>query len=247
MVGAFLAYSFITTAGLPIWMSFVLAVVFMGIFGMLLERIFMRPLMGEPIFSIAILTVGLSSIIRTIAGLIWTHEAVKVPQMVSDKPVSFMGLSLSQSHLMIILSTLFIIILLGLFLKYVKSGIAMRAVGLNQLASLYLGVDVKKFLSLNWVLASVLGCIAGILISPIVYLNTNLGNVGIKALPAAILGGFTSIPGAIVGGLIVGVTENVAGGYLPTGIKDVVPWIILFIILLIRPYGIFGSKEYKRV
>jgi branched-chain amino acid transport system permease protein len=247
MLGAYMAYTFTVIFGLPVWISFLLAILSMAFFGMLLERIFMRPLMGEPVFSIAILTVGISIIIRTLAGMIWGFDAVKLPLYASEKPLSFMGLVLAQSHLMIIITTILIIIALGVFLKYFKLGIAMKAVGLNQLASLYLGVNIKRFLSLNWVLASVFGCIAGILISPIIYLNPDLGIVGIKALPAAILGGFRSILGAIIGGVIIGLAENVASGYLPTWIKDIVPWCILFVILIIRPYGIFGSEEVKRV
>ncbi|MFC1822225.1 branched-chain amino acid ABC transporter permease [Thermodesulfobacteriota bacterium] len=247
MLGAFLAFTAITMWGFPPWVAFLFAIVAMGFLGILLERVFMRPLLGEPIFAIAILTLGLSIMMRSLAGLIWGNFDLKFPSYLSEEPLNFLGIVISPINLMIIIITFIIIVGLAILLKFSKIGIAMRAVGLNQLASLYLGVDVTRFLSLNWIIASILGCVAGILVGPFIFLSTNLGHIGLKAFPAAILGGFTSLPGAIVGGLIIGVTENMAAGYLPSGLKDVVPWLVLFIILIIRPAGIFGIKEVKRV
>lgn len=247
MLGAFFSFTFINACGLPPWLAFVISLIVLGVIGAVIERVFMRPMLGEPIFSIAILTLGLSIIIQAIAGMIWGYYTTKFPPFVSQEAINFAGLVIAPIQLVIIGTTFGIVIFLAVFMKFFKVGIAMRAVGLNQLASLYLGVSVKRFMSLNWILAAMLGCVAGIILAPFMFFSVHMGHIGLKALPAAILGGFTSLPGAIVGGLIIGITENIAAGYLSAGVKDITPWIVLFIILIIRPTGIFGSTQVKRV
>ncbi|MFC1822231.1 branched-chain amino acid ABC transporter permease [Thermodesulfobacteriota bacterium] len=247
MLGAFLSFTFIKLWGMPIWLSFILSILLVGLLGGLLEKIFMRPLLGEPIFAIAILTLGLSYIIQAIAGMIWGYITKKFPPYVSEEAIEFVGLVVAPIQLVIIITTICIVIIMAVFLKFFKVGIAMRAVGLNQLASIYLGVNVKKFLSLNWVIAGAIGSIAGIILAPLMFFDVHMGTIGLKAMPAAVLGGFTSFPGAIVGGFIIGIAENLAAGYFATGVKDIVPWIVLYIILIIRPAGIFGTTQVKRV
>jgi len=132
------------------------------------------------------------------------------------------------------------------FFKVTTMGLAMRATQQNQLGASIVGISVKRIFSLTWALAAVLGTIAGILIAPIQFLNVNLGYLGLKAFPAAVLGGFGSIPGAIVGGMIIGISENLAGTYLATWVREIFAYIILLVILMIRPEGIFGLQEKKR-
>ena len=137
--------------------------------------------------------------------------------------------------------------LLYLFFKFTDIGIAMQATSQNQLAAYLMGIGVKKVFLLTWAISAVIAAVAGILIAPISFLHANMGFIGLKAFPAAVLGGFGSIPGAIVGGLIIGLSENLAGAYLTTGFKNVFAYIILIIVLMIRPEGIFGIQEKKRV
>jgi branched-chain amino acid transport system permease protein len=247
MVGAFMAFTFISTFKIPLLLAIPFTLAFMALFGIVIERIFLRPLIGEPVFALVMVTVGLSVIIRTVAGMVWTHESVGFPQYFSEEPVRFAGTVISPVHIGIIVTTLGLVIILGLFFKFTNVGIAMRACGLNQLATLYMGISIKRTFTITWALSAVVATIAGILLAPIIFLNTDMGFVGLKAFPAAILGGFGSIPGAVVGGIIIGVCESVAGIYLPSGFKDVFAHVVLIAVLLIKPTGIFGIPEHKRV
>ncbi len=247
MVGAFMAYTFITILKLPFIIAILLTIIFMIFFGIFIERVFLRHLIGEPVFSLVMITVGLSVIIRTIAGMVWTHESVPFPQMFAEKPIHIAGTVISPVHLGVIITTIVLVLILGIFFKFTNMGIAMRACGLNQLATLYMGISIKRTFTITWALSATVATIAGILLAPIIFLNTNMGFVGLKAFPAAVLGGFGSIPGAIVGGIIIGVSENLAGIYLPSGFKDVFAHVLLIVVLLIKPTGIFGVPEHKRV
>lgn len=247
MLGAFMAFTFISVLKLPFLLSLVFAIAFMALFGLVLERVFLRPLIGEPVFALAMMTVGLSVIIRSIAGMVWTHESLRFPTVFSDKPVDILGTVIAPVNLWIIIATVGLVIVLGLFFKFTNLGIAMRACGLNQLATLYMGISIKRTFTITWALSSAVAAVAGILLAPIIFLNTNMGFVGLKAFPAAVLGGFGSVPGAIVGGIIIGISENLAGIYLPRGFKDVFAHVVLIVVLLVKPTGIFGMPEHKRV
>lgn len=247
MVGAFMAYTFMTIMHIPFLLSILFTFCFMAFFGVALERIFLRHMIGEPIFSLVMITIGLSVIIRTVAGMIWTHQFVSFPQIFSEEPIHFAGTAISPVHLGVIITTIFLVLIFGAFFKFTNAGIAMRACGLNQLATLYMGISIKKTFTVTWALSSTVAAVAGILLAPIVFLNTSMGIVGLKAIPAAILGGFGSIPGAIVGGVIIGISESLAGVYLPAGFKNVFAHVILIAVLLIKPSGIFGVTEHKRV
>jgi branched-chain amino acid transport system permease protein len=247
MVGAFVAFTCITTFKLPFIAAFILSIAFMGIFGMFMERVFLRHLIGEPIFSVAMVTVGFSVIIKAVAGMVWTHEELRFPSPFPKEPYHIIGTVLSPVSVWVIIATVILVAILGLFFKYTKLGTAMRACGVNQLASLYMGINLRRSYTITWALSSMVAAVGGILLAPIVFLNVEMGSIGLKAFPAAILGGFGSIPGAIVGGCIIGISENLAGLYLPSGFKDVFAHLILIAVLLIKPTGIFGMADHKRV
>lgn len=247
MLGAFVAYSCMVFLRLDFWLSLLLTFVAMGLFGYVTERLLLRPLMGEPLFSSVMVTIGLSAVIRSAAGMIWTHDTLKFPDYLGDAPIRLGTVVVSQPHFWVFIVSLLLVLILSLFFNFTGLGIAMRATGLNQLATLLVGIDIKRIFSLTWALSAILATIAGILMAPILFLSTNMGFIGFKAFPAAILGGFGSVPGAIVGGYIIGISENLAGAYLAPGFKDVFAYVILIIVLLIRPEGIFGIPELKRV
>jgi branched-chain amino acid transport system permease protein len=247
MIGAFVAYTFIATLKLPFLPALAFTILFMFFFGIFLDRVMFRPLVGEGVFALVMVTIGLSFTLRSVAGMIWTYDTFDFPFVFSEKPLVLGSLVISSIHLTIIVSSVILMFLLYLFFRFTDIGIAMQATSQNQLAAYLMGIGVKKVFLLTWAISAVIAAIAGILIAPISFLHANMGYIGLKAFPAAVLGGFGSIPGAIVGGLIIGLSENLAGGYLTTGFKNVFAYIILIIVLMIRPEGIFGIQEKKRV
>jgi branched-chain amino acid transport system permease protein len=194
-------------------------------------------------------TIGISILARSVASMIpgWGTDTYGYKTPFTEKFLRSGGLVISWEHLAIIILTLILIIVFYLFFKFTRIGIAMQATSENQLAAVYMGISVKKVFTLTWAISGAVGAFAGILLAPITFVHMNMGFIGLKAFPAAVLGGFGSIPGAIVGGLIIGITESLAGIYLPIGWKDIAAYIILILVLMIRPEGIFGIQEKKKV
>jgi branched-chain amino acid transport system permease protein len=249
MLGAFFAYSLITFLNINYIIAFAISVIATGVLGILVERLTIRPLIGQPVYSIIILTVGLGYVGRAIASMMpgWGTDTYGFKTPFADKYLRSGELVIAQDHFFIIVATVVLILALGLFFRYTKAGVAMRATSQNQLAAVYMGISVNRVFSLTWCISAALGGIAGILVSPITFVHMNMGFFVIKAFPAAVLGGFSSVPGAIVGGIIIGVAESISGFYLPQGWKDITAWLILIVILLIRPQGLFGIQEKKKV
>jgi branched-chain amino acid transport system permease protein len=249
MLGAFIAYSLITFLGFPYWAAILMTTISLGIFGMILERVVLRPLIGEPVFAIVILTIGLGYFIRSFVSMVpaWGTDTLGFRTPFTERVLRFGKLVISWEHLAIVSLTVLLILLLFCFFKFTRIGVAMRATSQNQLAAVYMGISINRVFSLTWIISAAVGGFAGVLLSPITFVHMNMGFIGLKAFPAAVLGGFGSIPGAIVGGLIIGVTESLAGVYLPIGWKDIAAWIILILVLIIRPEGIFGIQEKKKV
>ncbi len=247
MVGAFVAFTCINYLHIPFLLAVLITIVFMGIFGKLIERVVLRPLVGEHTVAMLMATVGLGMIIRSLSGMIWGYDTYQFQAGISDFPVRLGAVAFSSVNLWIIGITLILITGLYLFFSRTKMGISMEATSQNQLAAYLMGIGVKKVFSNIWALSAIVAAIGGILLTPIQFLNYNMGYIGLRAFPAAVLGGFGSVPGAIVGGIIIGISEALAGVYLPVGFKDIFAYIILIAVLLIRPEGIFGLPERKRV
>jgi branched-chain amino acid transport system permease protein len=249
MVGAFAALAAMTVLGLPFWLAVPAAIIAMGLFGVVLERAVVRPILGQPAFSIVMLTIGVGYVLR---GLI-----TMIPNIGTDThtlPVPYAGEVLRMGGLVVSAEQIVVIgvtglLCLGLFamFRYSKLGIAMQASSQNQLAAYYMGIPVKRLNGLVWGLAAAVAAIAGLLLAPITFVHANMGFIGLKAFPAAVVGGFTSLPGAIVGGLIIGIVEAFSGFYLPEGFKDVAPYIVVLIMLVLKPNGLFGEKLRKKV
>ena len=249
MVGAFGGLLTMTLLGFPFWVSVLAAVIGMGLFGVLLERMVIRPILGQPAFSIVMLTIGVGYVLRGVITMIPnigtdTHS-LAVPY--AGEVLNMGGLVLAAEQLVIIGVTA--VLCGGLFamFKYSKLGIAMQASSQNQLAAYYMGIPVKRLNGLVWGLAAGVAAIAGLLLAPITFVHANMGFIGLKAFPAAVVGGFGSLPGAIVGGLIIGTVEALAGFYLPEGFKDIAPYIVVLIMLVLKPNGLFGEKLRKKV
>jgi branched-chain amino acid transport system permease protein len=249
MLGAFAGLALVSVMGLPFWLALPAAALAMAICGMLIERAVIRPILGQPAFSVVMLTIGIGYVARglitMIPGIGTETHALKVPY--KDVTFNLSGLILSAEQLVVIGSTGLLCLALYALFKYTKVGIAMQASSQNQLAAFYMGIPVRKFNALVWGLAAAVAAIAGMLLAPITFVHANMGFIGLKAFPAAVVGGFGSLPGAIVGGLIIGVVESLSGFFLPEGVKDVAAYVVVLIMLMVMPNGLFGEKLRKKV
>jgi branched-chain amino acid transport system permease protein len=255
MLGAFIAYMAVVWWGLDYWIAFAIALVVTGIFGALLDATILRKVIGQPQFAVVMLTLGLGAIFRTFASITWGSEIYTLPTPFGG--VWKIGnITLSHQYISIIVGTVLLCTILYLFFNRTRIGIAMQATSQNQLAAYYMGIPVKMIFSMIWAISAGTATAAGVLLAPVTLIDTNMGLfVAIKAFAAAVLGGFGSIPGALVGGLVVGLVELYAGGYsgyfLPEGpahfVKDTAPYVVLLLMLIVRPQGLFGSLGRKKV
>jgi branched-chain amino acid transport system permease protein len=250
MMAAYLCLTLIESLHLPFWAAVPLTLAFCAITGIFIERFIMRPMIGEPVFAMVMITLGLSIVLRPLIGMIFGFGNVMFPSPFPQKPIVLSGIVLSHAHLWTFFISCAVMLLFFLFFKYSKVGIAMRAAADRQIIAFLMGINVKRVFSLSWAIAAASAGIAGILLANVMVINLNLSFVAIKVFPAIILGGMDSIAGALVGGLIIGVFETLVGGYLDihlSGIKEISSYILLFVILTIRPYGLFGTEEVERV
>lgn len=247
MIGAFMAYTFIDILAWPYFYGVLATLVSMAIIGVLLERLLIRPMLGEPPFAVLMLTIGLGFLLRAIAGAIWGAEPKTLSAPYSGDVLQLGEIIVGYGNLAIVLGTATLCLSLFLFFRYSRLGIAMQAASQNQLAAVYSGIPVAKLVTGVWAVSAVIAAIAGVLVAPVSLIDPQIGFIGIKAFAAAIVGGFGSLPGAMVGGLLIGVAEQFAGLYLPPGFSDVTAYIILLVMLFVRPQGIFASMMQKKV
>jgi len=246
MLGPFLFYSLVVFFHFPIWLGIAVSIVCMAMLGAGIDRFILRGLLGEPMLSIVLATLAVGIIIDCVAGIIWGFEPVAAPELIPNQAVRLVGITLSSAHTLTIVVLTLLIIMLFIFFRHTKIGIAMQATAQNQFSAYMMGINVGGVFSLSWAISAVICCIAGIVLIPISSLHVHMTHIGLMAFPAAILGGLSSIPGAVVGGLIIGLTENLASYYFPL-IKDSLPFIVLILVLMIKPEGIFGIHERKKV
>ena len=249
MLGAFAGLALVSGLGLSFWLALPIAMGFMALFGILLERVAIRPILGEPAFTVVMLTIGIGYLARGIITMVPGVGSDTLPLDVpyKDVLVSFGEANFSAEHLVIIAATLLLCAVLFALFRFTRIGIAMQAASQNQLAAYYMGIPVRRINGLVWGLASAVAAVAGMLLAPITFVHANMGMIGLKAFPAAVVGGFGSLPGAIAGGLVIGITESLAGFYLPAGVKDVCAYVVVLIVLMVRPNGLFGEKLRKKV
>ena len=251
MVGAYIAFTFITVLNLPFIVGFVFALILMAVIAAVLEMMVVRPLVGEPVLSVIMVTLGLANVLRGLTGLTWGYEELQFPSPFPREPIQVFGAAISQAEVYTILASAILLAIFFLFFKYSSSGISMRATAEDTTAAFLMGINVKRVFTGSWVIASIVATIAGIFLASLTHLEPIMSFTGLRALPAIILGGLDSVPGAVVGGLIIGIAENLAGFYLETyfgtGINEIIAYVIVLIVMMIRPYGLFGSKEIERV
>ena len=250
MFATYICWSLIN-AGLPYWVAFIstLGIAFVG--GVVIERVLIRPVENAPILSIVMVTLGLLVICNSVAGWIWTYLQKPFPRPFPSNPFKIDNIVFGAHDVGQIQVTLLVLLCIYLFFRFTPLGLAMRAAAHNPVSSRLVGIRVGWMLALGWGLAAVFGAVAGMMVAPVLTLEPNLmGGVQIYAFAAATLGGFTSPGGAVLGGFIVGVVENLVGTYVSfigTELKFTVALAMIIVVLLVKPTGLFGSTVVKRV
>jgi branched-chain amino acid transport system permease protein len=249
MLGAFSGFGLMMLGGFPFWLAFVATVLAMGVFGIGLERVVIRPILGQPAFTLVMLTIGIGYVARGLVTMIpgIGTETHTLPVPYKDQIWNIGALVLNVEQMVVIGATTVLCAALYAMFRYTRVGVAMQASSQNQLAAYYMGIPVRRLNGLIWGLAAAVAAVAGLLLAPITFVHANMGFVGLKAIPAAVVGGFGSLPGAIVGGLVIGIVESASGFYLPEGFKDIAPYVVVLLMLVVRPNGIFGETLRKKV
>ena len=249
MFGAFITLGLGNTThlGLPFWLACVGAILALALLGWLLERVVLRQIFGQSQIAVIILTIAIGFLLRFVAGLIWGHDPLTLESPIAGAYRQFGGVVLGVDELTVIAVTIALTGLLFVFFRQTKLGIAMQASSQNQLAAYYMGIPVKRIHGLTWALAGAIAAVAGILFASKGSIDPNTGLLGIKAFAAAVIGGFGSLPGALAGGLIVGLIEPFAARYVAAGYSQIAPYAVMLLVLLVRPRGLFAQAFVKKV
>jgi branched-chain amino acid transport system permease protein len=247
MLSAFLGWGLVVTAGLPFWLSFVAVLCISAALCFLLEAKIMRRIVGRPQFSGVMLTIGIGFMIRGGVSMFFGPESRSYPTPWTGQSMQLGGSVVAELNLVIVGAAMGVTALLYYFLRRTTLGIAIHATSQNQLAAYLCGVRVKQLNSLVWAISGAIAALCGLLLAPITLVDLGLWFVMLKALAALVLGGFGSAPGAVIGGLLIGLIEQFAGVYLPDGVKDVAPYLVLIAVLILYPRGILGESHGRRV
>jgi len=251
MIAGFVAASALVVWGAPLWLAVLLALGGLIAFGFVLERVMLRKLIGRPVIAVVMATIGLASILRGVGPFVIFSGTKPLPLPIREEPFILGPLFLPPIQLLGAGVSLAFLAGFGWFFLKSRKGIAMRAVADNQQVAMAMGIDVERYFGVAWAMTGVVSALGGILWGNLVGVDVNLALVGFKVFPVVILGGLDSIPGAIIGGLIVGIVENVASGYVDPyvggGTKDFAPYVLMIMALMVRPYGIFGKKIIERI
>ncbi|MEM7216584.1 MAG: branched-chain amino acid ABC transporter permease [Pseudomonadota bacterium] len=248
MIGAFLTLQMVNAEywAMPFFLGVLAATLVMTAFSYGLEATVIRKLFGQPQFAVVILTIALGFVLRFIAGFIWGHEPLNLETPFAGQNVSFLGIALSMDQVVTVAVTVLLTAGLFFFFQKTKLGVAMQASSQNQLAAYYMGIPVKRVHGLIWALSGGIATVAGVLFAARGAIDPSLGLLGIKAFAAAVIGGFGSLPGALAGGLIIGIIEPIAGRYFPTGYSQIAPYAIMLLVLILRPNGLFSQIQAKK-
>jgi branched-chain amino acid transport system permease protein len=251
LISSWFTYGMLVQAGLPFWFGFILVILFAIALGWLIERVALRPLIAQPILSLITVTLGLAYFLEGVVTFIWPWSVDALPRFFPTEPLHLGTAVVSQEYVWAAVISLILFGLLTLYFRYNKMGIAMRATADDQLAVQACGIPVTKIFSTSWIFACIVAAIGGILMSSIGGITYGLVETGLKSFSVVILGGLDSFVGAIVAGPIIGLAENLGGGYLTPltwpGVKDIIPFIIIIIVLFIKPYGLFGEVRIERI
>jgi len=252
LFGAYVAWATILQMRMPLPAALLVTLLIAIGLGIVIERGVLRPLIGQPIISVIMVTFGFASVIRGVLNMTWGSDTRPFPVLFSPEPFHLGPVPVSPVHLWSFVSVILLLTAFSLFFRFSVTGMAMRATADNQQVALSLGVSVKWIFALSWCIATVVSALSGIILGSVRGgVDFSLADLGLKVFPVVILGGLDSVAGAIIGGVLIGVLENLAGGYLDPlvggGVKEVAPFVALVIILMIRPHGLLGKVEIERV
>ncbi|MXY29784.1 MAG: branched-chain amino acid ABC transporter permease [Gammaproteobacteria bacterium] len=247
LLGTYLIFFAVAQAGLP-WSLGVLVTLLLAVaVALAVERLVLRPLVGEPIISMIMVTIGLSSVLRGAINAIWGPNPRAFESFLPAGDLVIGPAVLSAARVLSIPIALAVLAVLGLFFRYARDGIAMRAIADDQQAALSMGISIRRVFGVAWGLAAASAAIGGIMLGNIVGVSPNVAAIGLRVFPVVILGGLDSIKGAVVGGAIIGLLEVYVGFYVGHGLNLVVPYLVLIMVLMVRPYGLFGKEIIERV
>jgi branched-chain amino acid transport system permease protein len=251
LIGAYVSLSFYSM-GIPFLLAILLSLIVGLVLGILTERIFLDKLIGQPVLTVIMVTVGLSFFFKGTVELIWgTDTRVFDPPVFSIEPIHIGPVIVGQAYLWSFVAAIILLIVFVCFFKYTRWGLAMQATADDEMAALSLGVSARFVYAAAWAIAFMSAGVGGTLLGNINGLNISVGYLGLLVLPAVVLGGLNSVPGAIVGGIVIGVLQNVSGAYLdkyfPGGVKEVAPFVFMVVFLLFKPHGLWGWERIERV
>jgi len=253
MIGGYLGFTFLVTFHMPVWAALLAAVAVAAIMGLLIERLALRPLVGQSVLAIIMMTIALGTVLDGIATLVWGGEYKAYHGVLPTINLKVGEISIPPETLIGIIVSVITVTLLMILFKYTKAGLGMRATAEDEKVVQSVGIKVTTIYAISWVIACVVGVISGILLGGVSGVSTALAAAGMKAFAVVLLGGIDSIGGAIVAGIILGILENVAAGYLDPllpsggGLANVFPFIIIIIVLIIKPHGLFGLARIERI
>lgn len=249
MISTFVAYEMLHSYDLPWWLAIALSMVFAVLQGLIIQALVVRPLIGGPVLSAVIATLGINIVLHSVAGMIWGHETHIFPSPLSDLPPVFIGdLALPLDSAANIVAAVLVIIGFTLLLNHTWAGLALRATSQNQTVARLMGVSVTRSFALAWGLGGLAGGLAGVLIAPAVFLDTNMmGALLIKGFAGGVLGGLSSLTGVFLGGLALGVAENLVGAYISGSFSDALTFLVIIAVLVLRPEGVFGRVRVRKV
>lgn len=247
MVGAYLFFAFASAFALPVWMAVLGAMIGTGLLGAVIERTMIRPLLGQPPISVFMVTVGLASILVGVVEIIWTADQRRLPEFFPQAPVMIGDAFLAPKVAYGALAAGIVIAVALLLFRFWRGGVALRATASDQGAAYMMGINVPRVFSLAWVASAVIASLAGIVVGAIGGISSSMGVFGLSVLVVVIVGGLDSVLGALVGGLLIGLVEALAGAYLGAEYKLLATFMVLVAVLMIRPYGLFGTHEIERL
>ncbi|WP_374664550.1 branched-chain amino acid ABC transporter permease [Ramlibacter sp.] len=247
MLTAYTTWSIAVTLGTGGILTVLIAIVVGALLGLICERLIMRPMLGEPVLSVVLVTVGLAVVLRSIVTIIWGASPHKFEVAGADRIVDIGGIGMRVSQIGVLVTLLVALAGFWFFLRHSRFGVAMRAVAADEKTARLMGVSTARVQAVAWASASGLAGLAGALFAVIYGLTPTVFELGLKAFPATVLGGFDSVLGSGFSGLLIGVVENLVGGYLPSTLKEISGFVLILVVLMVRPFGLFGEKRIERV
>jgi len=247
MLSAYFFYAASVTFALGPWLGLGVALLSSVVVGLIIERVAIRPMLGRPFIAVVMVTFGIGAIIRGIVGLVWGPNELQIPAILARTPVMLGDIFVPGRTARAFAIAVVIVVGLILYLRYSRAGVALRAAAADAVTAYSMGIDVRRIVAFSWVIAAITGCISGVLMASVNTLTPHLGVVAMNVLAVIILGGLNSIGGVLVAGLIIGWLEAVTGMFLPTSFREITPYILTLIVLLIRPNGLFGARQVERI